>query len=386
MIRVALVGPYPLDTSRVNGGLEASFASLVEGLACTRDVEPHVITFVPGLDRPQRSTVGGVGVDYLPGIRRLGTLTLYARERRRLADAFRTLRPEIVHAQDTLRYGYACLKTERRAPVVVSVHGLVRPSVKYMSRRGDRLRMGIAGVALEQYCIRNARYIVQPTRYPEYHFGSEIRGRIVDVGNPVPDRFFSAEWSPEPGRILFVGAVSPLKRPLDVVNAMPMVLGAVPAAHVRIAGDAVDSSYAAHVRARVRALGLDSRVALLGALASEEVLEEYRRASVLVLPSGQETSPMVIGEAMAAGVPVVATRVGGVPYLVEDGATGYLVNVGDVHGLATRFAEVLKDRERQAALGTAGRAKAERCFRANRVAARVRDVYLDALGFSPATP
>jgi glycosyltransferase involved in cell wall biosynthesis len=57
-----------------------------------------------------------------------------------------------------------------------------------------------------------------------------------------------------------------------------------------------------------------------------------------------------------------------------------------VHGLATRVAEVLKDRERQAALGTAGRAKAERCFRANRVAARVRDVYLDALGFSPATP
>jgi hypothetical protein len=67
MIRVALVGPYPLDTARVNGGLEASFVSLVEGLACTPDVEPHVITFVPGLDRPQRSTVGGVGVDYLPG-------------------------------------------------------------------------------------------------------------------------------------------------------------------------------------------------------------------------------------------------------------------------------------------------------------------------------
>jgi glycosyltransferase involved in cell wall biosynthesis len=285
----------------------------------------------------------------------------------------------------TLRYGYACLKTERHAPVVVSVHGLVRPSVKYLSGLGDRLRMGIVGVALEQYCIRNARYLVQPTRYPEHHFGSEIRGRIVDVGNPVPDRFFSAEWSPEPGRILFVGAASPLKRPLDVVNAMPMVLGAVPTAHVRIVGDAVDSSYAAHVRARVRALGLDSRVALLGALASEEVLEEYRRASVLVLPSGQETSPMVIGEGMAAGVPVVATRVGGVRSLVEDGATGYLVNVGDVHGLATRVAEVLKDRERQAALGTAGRAKAERCFRANRVAARVRDVYLDALGFSPAS-
>jgi glycosyltransferase involved in cell wall biosynthesis len=376
-MRVALVGPYPFRPERVEGGVEASVAALASALARRPDVDPHVITFVPGLAEPKRTVVDGLPVLYLPAPRRLRSLTFHIRERRALARALAYLRPEVIHAQDTLQYGFICLKTGGPVPVVVSIHGIARASHQLAPSPVVRLRNAVTLTALERYCVRNARYLTQPTRYPETYFDGEIRGRIWDVGNPIADRFFSIDPAPEPGRILFAGSVIPLKRVLDLVEAMPTVSAAVPSARLCIAGDD-RTPYADLLRSRAIELGQEQRVVMVGACSPDELADEYRRASVFVLASGQETSPMVVGEAMAASVPVVATRVGGVPFLVEEGATGHLVEVGDIGSLAAGVVDMLRDPARATRYGSAGRAKAEREFRADAVAERVRWVYVEA--------
>ena len=381
-MRVLLVGPYPLD-SAVAGGVQASFANLVSGLAEQSDLETHVVSFVPGLDRPLRRALGTVQVAQLPGSPRLSFLTRHAKERESLREVVRDLRPDVVHAQDALGAGYVCLRATQGVPVLVSVHGITREEVKYLGGL-ERLRVRIFGVAVERYCISHARYLVQPTRYPEAYFGSEIRGLIWDVGNAISDRFFGVDAAPEPGRVLYAGAVIARKRLLDLVEAMPAVAVQVPEAHVRVAGVGSDGPYARKVRDRVRVLGLEARVEFVGSVSSGELLEEFRRASLLVLPSRQETSPMVIGEAMATALPVVATRVGGVSYLVDDGVTGFVVEPGDVEALAARVAHVLSEPKRGIALGAAGRAKAEGSFRIGAVAARVRAVYEEVCKTAPA--
>ena len=200
--------------------------------------------------------------------------------------------------------------------------------------------------------MRHAPYLTQPTRYPEEYFGSLIRGRIVDVGNAVAERFFEIEPKPEPQRLLYVGAVMQRKRLLDLIEAFARARRAGLAdLALAVAGPLSDAPYAQAVVDRIDALGLRDVVQLLGPLSPDEIAGELRRAALLVLPSGQETSPMSIAEAMAAGVPVLATRTGGVPYLVGDGRTGRLVDVGDVDGLAEALVEILSGAEGRARLG-----------------------------------
>jgi starch synthase len=109
-------------------------------------------------------------------------------------------------------------------------------------------------------------------------------------------------------------------------------------------------------------------VTWLGRLSRDELTAHYRRVSAFVLPSLFEPFGLVFAEAMASGLPVVATYTCGVPEIVRDGETGLLVRIGDAHALADALVAVLGDPERARAMGAAGRALAIEQFTWDRVA------------------
>jgi glycosyltransferase involved in cell wall biosynthesis len=373
-MRIALVGPYPADPRRFGGGVETAFFNLVQGLSLLDDLEIHALTFARGAESERRADTDRAAVHYLPGRARLNSLTFHRGDRAVLRRALDVIAPDVIHAQEALGYGYVCLKVASGEPVIVTIHGVAREAHRYVTRTRHRIQGRLAAVPLETYCVRHAAYLIQPTRYPQAYFGTEIRGNIVAIDNPVADSFFRAEPAPEPGRVLFAGGITPGKRLLDVVEALARVRSEVPSISLRVASAASDPAYGTLVADRVSELRLES-VELLGALSSEEMIEEYRRASVLVLPSAQETSPIVIGEAMAVGMPVIATRVGGVPSLVEDDVTGYLFDVGDVSSLTRLLTEVLTHEDKHRSMAVAARDVAETRFRPRLIAERTRALY-----------
>lgn len=126
-------------------------------------------------------------------------------------------------------------------------------------------------------------------------------------------------------------------------------------------------------------LGLTGIVDLVGAAEQGDVLRWLQRASVVVLTSEYEGSPVCLKEAAACGVPVVATAVGGVPELVEDGRTGLLAPAGNAEAIAQHLERLLSDPELASALGAEARRRAEREFSVVRQVDRLLAVWSSAL-------
>jgi glycosyltransferase involved in cell wall biosynthesis len=135
-----------------------------------------------------------------------------------------------------------------------------------------------------------------------------------------------------------------------------------------------DGSARAQLTAEAARLGLTARFHGF----DPEFRSKIRELDVFVLPTRGDNLPVSILEAMANALPVVSTRVGGIPEQIEDGATGYLVEPGDVDGLAAAMEKLAADPARREAFGRAGAAKAEREFSSAGVARRLLDVYEQA--------
>jgi len=183
--------------------------------------------------------------------------------------------------------------------------------------------------------------------------------RITLIPNGVDTDYFQPPASPAAGppRVLSVARMVPDKDHETLLAAFRLTARAIPAAELWLVGDGPGL---AAVQERARQLGLSERVRFLSP--REDLRPLLRQASLLVLSSRTEALPNVVLEAMAAGLPVVATRVGGVPELVVPGLTGWLVDPGDALGLGAALGQVLSDPDTRQAMGRAGRARARQEF------------------------
>ena len=172
----------------------------------------------------------------------------------------------------------------------------------------------------------------------------------------------------------FVGSLTRLKRPLDVIKVFQRVKTQTDTVSLSIIGAFEDRAYEHEMKQYISQRGIKD-VFFLGSLKQEEVALFMRRAGVLVLASAQENSPMVIAEAMASGLPVVASRVGGVPVMVDNERDGLLFESGDVHGAAGAVIRLLKDQRLRGDLSRNGRRKAETMFSPDIVAKKTVELY-----------
>jgi len=122
-------------------------------------------------------------------------------------------------------------------------------------------------------------------------------------------------------------------------------------------------------------LGISEQVRFLGFVEHQDMPRHYQQADLFVLPSRRESFGLVLAEAMACGLPVVATTAGAIPEVVEDGVTGLLVPPDDPDALANALVSLLDDRPRMKAVGAAGARQVSDHFTWDRVAQRVMDGY-----------
>ncbi len=191
-----------------------------------------------------------------------------------------------------------------------------------------------------------------------------------------PEEYTLRQHTGRGTRLVFTGRLSEMKGLPIVFEAIARLRRDWPDLVLSLAGDGPDRDLLA---SRIQALGIQDHVRMLGYRSSEQIRDLLRESDVFVLPSFAEGVPVVLMEAMAGGVPVVATRIAGIPELVEDDVSGLLVPPGDPDCLAAAIERLVADAALRDRLGQAGRAVIERDFDTNREAAWLRTIMLRAL-------
>jgi glycosyltransferase involved in cell wall biosynthesis len=195
------------------------------------------------------------------------------------------------------------------------------------------------------------------------------------IPNGVDVSRFRRQPTERHGRVVTMVANLRAEKGHDVlIDAAPAILAAHPDVEFLLAGD---GPLADALAARARARGVADRIVFLGATAN--VPDVLARSDLFVLPSRSEALPNAVIEAMAAGLPVVASGVGGIPELIVHGETGLLAPPGDPHALAGAVDYLLDRPALAAAFGDAARDHVTREFGFGRLVERVEHLYLSAI-------
>lgn len=331
--RIAILTPYPADFVSFTGGVETATAGLLEGLLGYQDrFEFHVVTLAKELRRDLLVEREGFSYHFLS--------LPYSWQRPRLPfwilrtlTEIRRIAPHLIHCQDTMAMAIAATWSGRRR--LFTIHGVKRHEAS--KRIGWERWSATADAWLEPYLYARFQDFVCISEYSRRIAGAQKR--TYEIPNAVRSAFYEVrrEFSPDCPLFLFVGVLSPLKRPSDLVSVHSGLCKRFPNLQTVFCGDAEDPGY----KFKLQAMAAE-RVSFRGCIDLAGLIDLFAKATALVLPSAQENAPMVIAEAMAAGVPVVATDIGGVTEMVERGGSGFLYEPGDVNALAS-YLELLID-------------------------------------------
>jgi glycosyltransferase involved in cell wall biosynthesis len=374
-LKVVLFGPYPVDTRFTRGGVEKVMFNTVEGLRERGEIDLHVVS----LSRVRQGFSEDRGdhtVHFVPQQQRLSLPTFRFLSVLRARRAIRAIDPDLVHCQESGRESF--IASALGYPTVVTLHAVFRNEAAHYPGLRSRARYWQIVHLARRAIPRVDRYI--PSSAYVSREMTEVAHKLHEVvENPIEQRYFDVPDATVPGRLLFAGTIYQRKGIEVLVAAATALRGRGVPFRVHVCGGVGSGEYHEALQAQVRAEGLTGDVVFRGFLSEEDLLREFGEAAVVVLPSYAETSPMTVQQAMAAGKPVVATTVGGIPQLVTDGECGRLVEPGDVAGLAEGLAEVLSDPGRRREMGARARREAEARFSVRAVAEKHVEIYRQLL-------
>ena len=379
-MRVVMVGDFPRKVNEMGGGVEAVTSYLAAALQELPDIALEAVTLDRWGGAARAEQHRSVPVHFVTPSSRPSRLSNWENVRR-LSKVICGLKPDIVHAHIANQYASAAERTN--LPWVLTAHGVRHLEMSLRPGLINRYR-GWTTSREEFRLMASATNLISISPFINEVFAAEISGEVTLIDNPVDSSFFDITTSPVDGQLLYVGRLIPRKDILTLLKSFAAVYARAPHCRLRFAGEGISglepSGYPLALKQFIEEHGLSDAVTFLGQLDDKRLIEEYSQASVMVVTSVLETAPMVILQAMAAGVPVVSTDAGGIRHLIEDGKSGAVVPIGDSERLGEEIHKVINDHGLASSMSKRSREIAESRFRASKIALRTRDIYYKAAG------
>ena len=352
-MNIVQFGPYPLDSNCIRGGVESSVFGLTNALAVNHEVDVFDIPRIDGKDTGER--VGNIQIH-----RYLNHGTHNQDAVQRVDEILRdiiALHPDIVHVHGTGEISaivYRALK-DYGIKVLLTIHGLLHVekknqlrknlSLKHLYQYYHQSRIEFEAIANAVTAIVDTEYVAMQLRdlFKQKKITKLPQMHIIPQG--INAEYLTLDNQCSAQTILSVGAISERKGHLYLIKAFEIICAKHPQAKLCIAGTLADNRYYQLLQDYISKSPYEKQIELKVNLPQEEIFKLYQQSTLFALHSQEESQGIVFAEAMAVGLPVVATKVGGVPYVVKNNTTGLLSEYGDVTSFANNIITLLDDRD-----------------------------------------
>lgn len=359
--------------------------SLAKELASRDELELHIATASSGIWE-SRVLVRKEGVVFhvvrhafpltvrgFPEYMRLDVCTRYWALRHGLSQIVKEVQPAIIHAHGT-EYGYGLSAVESVPPSIISMQGIVNRIRDIENSHFLRMQARI-----ETQVIKHGSNFGTRTQWAsDYVKALNPKAMIYYLPEAVNPLFFKSHGGAGTNRILYVGSIHRRKGIEVLLEALVHVAKRISDVSLTVVGSG-EVGYMNELKKRSRQLKIENRVIWVGSKMPEEIAALHDDSALLVHPTLIDNSPNAVAEAMASGLPVVASNVGGIPSMIQHGETGILVEVGHPANLAAAILDLLANSQLRAWLSKNARELAIYKYSPSVVADQAVRVYLDIL-------
>ncbi len=377
-MNIVQIGAYPLSPNCIHGGIESSVYGLVKQLSMNHTVDVFDYPRLGGQNR----------VDMYGQI----TVNRYANKGVHNVDAVKSiedylrdiiaLHPDVCHVHGTGPFSKAMYMSLKNygIPVILTVHGLLKEEKWQSFKRKPSLKhlyQFIVQTHSEKGLLRCAPMAIVDTEYVKEKikgYNLRFQPELYVIPQGIDNSYYDLKCDPQSKVILSVGSIGPRKGHVYTYNMFKMLCSNGVDARLRIIGSMADENYYKQLQGIVKEDGFESRVSIEVNLPHEELLKAYSSSKLFVLHSREESQGIAFAEAMAAGLPVVATNVGGIPHVVENGKCGLLCDYGDVRTMMEMCGKLLENHDLWNAFSESARNKSME-YNWGRIASEIENLY-----------
>lgn len=373
-IKLAFVTQFPIDVNRPHGGVEAVSVNLISSLSQYSEYDIHVITLCPDTEKKTVECNDNVTIHRIPKPSGSELKNAIGTSKKLIENKIISLSPDLIHAHDT----YGIMVKDLNIPKVFTVHGFIYGDTLLANGKFKLLRSKVWEF-IEKSSWAKQPNIISISPYVRERLSGITQANIFDIDNPISDAFFKLVREEVAGTIFTSAVITPRKNVIQLVNAVALMVKKGIKVELRIAGGIVDQEYVNKLKDIIEVNHLQKNVTLLGRITTTEVQAELCNASIYALASLEENSPMGIEEAMAVGVPVVTSNRCGMPYMVKNGETGFLINPFDAQDIANKCERILTNPDLSKKMHDKSKKLALDLYHSERVAERTVAVYKEIL-------
>ncbi len=349
--------------------------NLAEGLSKIENNDVHVVTFNSEFDTDYEYKNNGVTYNFLQNSGRLNRYcTLFESDSKKIGNYLENNQFDIIHGQGMNIYGYFAVSSKISHVLTVHLHirNMAEAFQLSYNHNFKNIYFGLLSAKYNYFISKYAKNIISISPFINNEFENiKNEKNIYLIENAISKSFFEVTDTSDQSFALFIGTIDDRKSVIELIEAVHRV-GNV---YLKIISTTNNGKYYENVLELIRHYNLNNRVEFLGAKKNNELADIMKDCSYVVLPSKKEGAPMVISEAMAVGKPVIASNVDGIPYMIRDSETGFLIDPSNTDQLAEKISILSSNKGLREKMGRQAKGEAKSRWHPDVIAHKTMEVY-----------